>query len=170
MHLRWLFLTILIAIQASVLSAAEWVTFSHPQPPFSIQYPSEWVRISADKLALLVIVAPDSNGLGMIVVGARLEQGDTVDDLVTELPRIIPKRFSGYQPLRTDRTSLAGRPAIVHYFTGTRNGVRLYVMLGAVTTDTHGYMLFGMTPADSIRLREELNLLQKIIVGFRPGG
>ncbi len=169
MRLGWLFLTILLLIHDPALGA-EWASFEHPNPPFAIQYPSEWTRLSADKLALLVLVAPGSKGLGVIVVGAPLDPGDTLDDLLADLPRVIPTRFSGYQPLRTDRTSLAGRPAFVHYFTGIRNGVRLYIMMAAVTTDTHGYLVFGMTPADSPRLREELTLLQKILVGFRPGG
>ena len=86
-----------------------------------------------------------------------------------ELPRIIPRSFSDYRPLRTDRTTLGGRPAFVHYFTGIRNSERVYVMLAAVATNSHGYLLFGTTAVDSPHLREELALLQRIIVGFRPG-
>lgn len=168
MRLRWLVVTLLVALQAPALGA-EWVTFRHPEPPFAIQYPAEWIRISADKLALLVLVAPGSRGLGLVVVGVPLQPGESVEDLVPELPRIIPTRFSDYRPLRTDRTTLNGQPAIVHYFTGIRNGERAYVMLAAVTTNAYGYMLFGTTAVDSPRLREELALLQRIIVGFRPG-
>jgi hypothetical protein len=168
MRLGWLVVLLLVALQAPALGAG-WVTFSHPSPPFSIQYPGEWVRISADKLALLVLVAPDSRGLGLVVVGVPVRRGESVEDLVPELPRIIPRSFADYRPLRTDRTMLGGRPTIVHYFTGIRNNERVYVMLGAVTTDAYGYLLYGTTAVDSPRLREELALLQQIIVRFHPG-
>lgn len=46
MLLTWLLLIILAVIQAPALAAGGWVTFTHPQPPFAIQYPSDWVRIT----------------------------------------------------------------------------------------------------------------------------
>jgi len=168
MRLRWLVVILLVALQPPALGA-EWVTFRHPDPPFAVQYPAEWVRISADKLALLVLVAPRSRGLGFVIVGVPVKQDESVEDLVPELPRIIPKTFSDYRPLRTDRTTLGGRPAIVHYFTGIRNSERVYVMLAAVTSNAYGFLLFGTTAVDSPYLREELALLQRIIIGFRPG-
>lgn len=168
MRFGWLVILLIVAAQPPALGAG-WVTFSHPSPPFSIQYPAEWLRISADKLALLVLVSPDTRGLGLVVVGVPIRRSESVEDLVPELPRIVPRSFADYRPLRTDRTTLGGRPAIVHYFTGIRNSERLYVMLAAVTTDTHGYLLYGTTAVDSPRLREELALLQAIIVRFHPG-
>jgi hypothetical protein len=159
----------LVALQAPVLGA-EWTTFSNPEPPFTIQYPAEWTKLSADKgLGLLVLVAPRSRGLGLVVVGVPLKPGESEADLESELPRTIPKRFSDYQPLRTDRITLGGRPAIIHYFTGTRNGTRSYVMLAAVATKSHGYLLFGTAALDSPTLTEQLTLLQQIIMGFQPG-
>lgn len=168
MRLAWLVVMSLVVLQAPVLGA-EWTTFSHPEPPFTIQYPAEWTKIAADKVGLLVLVAPRTRGLGLIVVGVPLKPGESETDLESELPRTIPKRFSDYQPLRTDKVTLGGRPAVVHYFTGTRNGTRTYVMLAAVTTKTHGYLLFGMAPLDSPTLTEQLALLQQIIMGFQPG-
>src|SRR5512134_1826065 len=146
-----------------------WVTFTHPNPPFAIQYPGDWVRLTADKVALLVLVDPETRGLGLVVVGVEVGPGENAYNLEPRLPQIISRSFSDYRPLRTDRTALNGRPAIVHYFTGIRNGVRVYVMLGAVATNAWGYVLYGTTTVDSPRLREELGLLQRIIAGFRPG-
>lgn len=169
MRLTLLVAMSLVALQAPVMGA-EWTTLSHPEPPFTIQYPAEWTKISADKgLGLLVLVSPDTRGLGFIVVGGPLKPGETLGDLETALPRSIPRRFSDYQPLRTDRIMLGGHPAIVHYFTATRNSSRMYVMLAAVVTKTHGYMLFGTASLDSPTLNEQLGLLQQVIMGFRPG-
>lgn len=166
--------TLLVILSVVTLCApvqgAEWATFSHPDPAFTIRYPADWMRMSADKKALLVLVGPGSGGMGVIVAGApQGSKKESVDDLLVDLPRIIPARFADYHALRTDRTTMAGRRAIIHYFTGIRNSRRMYAMLAAVTTDTHGFMIFAMTAADSPRLREEINLLQKIIQGFRPG-
>jgi hypothetical protein len=171
MRLRWLVAIVLITLIApqAPVRGAGWVTFRHPDPPFAITYPSEWVRISADKLTLLVLVAPSSRGLGMVVVAVPVKPGENVDDLVPELPRIIPRSFTEYRPLRTDRTTLGGRPTIVHYFTGVRNNQRVYVMLGALTSSNYGFLLYGTTALDSPQLREELTLLQQIIVRFHPG-
>jgi hypothetical protein len=127
------------------------------------------VRLSADKVALLVLVDPETRGLGLVVVGVQVGPGENAYNLEPRLPQIISRSFSDYRPLRTDRTVLNGRPAIVHYFTGIRNDTRVYVMLGAVATNAWGYVLYGTTTVDSPRLREELTLLQRIIAGFRPG-
>lgn len=161
-------LSLALGAQPAAGSSA-WVTFTHPNPPFAIQYPGDWVRLAADKVALLVLVDPETRGLGLVVVGVEVGPGENAYTLEPRLPQIISRSFSDYRPLRTDRTVLNGRPAIVHYFTGIRNGVRVYVMLGAVATNAWGYVLYGTTTVDSPHLREELGLLQRIIAGFRPG-
>jgi hypothetical protein len=174
MRLIRLVVLMLVALLPSLsasraVGAPGWVTFTHPDPPFAIQYPGGWVRLSADKVALLVLVDPETRGLGLVVVGVRVGPGENAYTLEPRLPQIISRSFSDYRPLRTDRTVLNGRPAIVHYFTGVRSDVRVYVMLGAVATNAWGFVLYGTTTVDSPRLREELGLLQRIIAGFRPG-
>jgi len=168
MRLGWFVLIALVGLQAPAW-ATQWTTFRHPDPPFVIQYPAEWVRITADKLTLLVLVAPHSRGLGFVVVAVPVRSNESVEDLIPELPRIVPRSFHDYRPLRTDRTTLGGRPAFVHYFTGIRNNERVYVMLSAVVANRYGYLLYGTTAVDSPYLRGELTLLQEVIVGFRPG-
>jgi hypothetical protein len=42
-------------------------------------------------------------------------------------------------------------------------------MLGALTSSNYGFLLYGTTALDSPQLREELTLLQQIIVRFHPG-
>lgn len=173
MHFRPLLVAIiLVATAASAALGADWVTYTHPEHGFTIQYPGDWTRLSGDKDVLLIVVGPRSAAgvpLGFIILGAALKPGETVvDDFEEFLARAAPTRLQGYQPLRTDRATIDGRPAVIHYLTYIQNGVRMYAMLAAMAGGRYGYLIIASTSASSPQLREEINLLQRIILTFRP--
>lgn len=171
---RQVFVVVLIlVIAAPAALGADWVTYTHPEHGFTIQYPSGWSRLSGDKNPLLILAGratPASVPLTLNILGGPLNPGETVDDYRDIIARVLPAQLQGYQALRTDRGAIKGVPIVIHYLTWYQGGVRMYGMQAAVAVKGYGYIITGATVADSPRLREEIDLLQRIILTFRPRG
>lgn len=165
MRLILLVVASLAVLQAPALGA-DWKTHSNPEPAFTIRYPADWVKIGADK-DRLTLGTPDGRGFGVTLQWTPKKLG--LGDVESSLPRTMSTWFSDYQPLRTDPVMLDGQPGAIHYFTATLDGDQVYLIACAVASNTHVFLLVGMTAFDSTHLQEEVTLLRQIIMGFRPG-
>lgn len=77
-------------------------------------------------------------------------------------------RSSNYQRLRSDRTTVGGRPAILRYFTWKRNdGLLIYQMQLFTYAGRRAYVVTATTRATSPTIAQEAGILQRIVASSR---
>lgn len=75
--------------------------------------------------------------------------------------------FYNYQHLRSDRTTVVGRPAFLRYFTWKRNdGFLIYQMQLFTCAGRRAHVVTGTTLATSPTIAQEAGILQRIASPF----
>ncbi len=152
-----------------------WQVYTHPEYGFSLHYPPGWAVIHPDMpLVVMGILGPQSAGqpdfrMNVNVVGDSLPGGVTIEDFNALADERLQRVFPDYQLLRTDRTQLAGQPAVIRYATWrTRDSIEVYQLQLGLITPGRFYVVTGTTLASSPRIKDEALLLQQILATFRP--
>ncbi len=177
---KWSGNALALALVASLLlvapahAAVQWQGFTHPQYGFSLQYPPGWAVQRPDtQLIAVAIVGPLSSGqlpfhMSVNVVVDSVPAGTPIERFNTVANAGLQKIFPGYRLLRTDRTQLSGRPAVIRYATWRpKDGPDLYLLQMGTIAGTHVYIVSGTTLASSTGIRDEALLLQRILTTFR---
>lgn len=151
-----------------------WATFKHQAFGFSLTYPYGWEITSEDGTLAVMVLGPapagiDSLRLNVNVTTERVPAEMTVDRFEALSESRMGLVFNGYQRLRADRTSVAGRPAILRYYTWKRNdGLEIYQIQLYILIPERAYVVTGTTATKSVALQQEVGLLLRIIQTFRP--
>lgn len=162
-------------VLATAAGAQEsWTTFRHQAFGFSLTYPNAWEVTRGDGTVAVMVLGPAPAGIASLrlnvnVTIERVPAGMTVDQFEAASESRMGLVFNGYHRLRADRTSVAGRPAIVRYYTWKRNdGLELYQIQLYILADERAYVVTGTTATKSVALQQEVGLLLRIIQTFRP--
>lgn len=165
---------VVLTLSGAAAGQAGWSTFTHPAFGFSLAYPAGWELSSEDGLIAFMVIGPQPPGvenfrLNVNVTTDRVPPDMTVEQFEAISESRIGLLFNGYTRLRTDRTTIGGRPAILRYYTWKRNdGVELYQMQLYVLAGARAYVVTGTTATRSLALQREAGLLLRIIQTFRP--
>lgn len=157
----------------SVRGAESWQRFVHPTLGFSLSYPAGWEAVSREGVVGVALLGPEIPGSGGLrinvnVVSEVLPREGNIDAIEAIAERQVALILSGYRRLRSDRTTLGGRPAILRYFTWKRNdGVELYQMQLFTYAGRRAYVITGTTLATAPTLERDALLLQQIVTTFR---
>lgn len=164
----------LLAAAAGTHAADAWPRFVHPSLGFSLSYPAGWevlpVREGTIGVAILGPQIPGTGGLRMNVNVATevLPQEGNIETIEALAERQVSLILSDYQRLRSDRTTVGGRPAILRYFTWKRNdGLLIYQMQLFTYAGRRAYVVTGTTLATSPAIAQEAAILQRIVASFR---
>lgn len=164
----------LLAAAAGTYAADAWPRFVHPSLGFSLSYPAGWevlpVREGTIGVAILGPQIPGTGGLRMNVNVATevLPQEGNIETIEALAERQVSLILSDYQRLRSDRTTVGGRPAILRYFTWKRNdGLLIYQMQLFTYAGRRAYVVTGTTLATSPAIAQEAAILQRIVASFR---
>ena len=146
---------VVLTLSGAAAGQASWSTFTHPAFGFSLTYPDGWEVSSEDGPIAFMVIGPQPAGvenlrLNVNVTTDRVPTDMTVDRFEAASESRMGLLFNGYTRLRTDRTTVAGRAAILRYYTWKRND-------GLDTTATQ-----------SGQLQRDAQLLLRIIQTFRP--
>ena len=165
---------LVLAVGTAAGAQNAWRTFTHPNYGFSITYPQGWNLTSDEGTLALMVMGPEPAGVASLrlnvnVTTDRVPAGMSVDRFEAMSESRMGLLFNAYQRLRTDRTTIAGRPAILRYYTWKRNdGLELYQMQLYVVAGERGYVVTGTTSTQSSALQREASLLLRIVQTFRP--
>jgi hypothetical protein len=168
-----LVLGVLVLTAAGAGGAEAWHQFVHPSLGFSLSYPAGWDARSQQGIVGVSLVGPEipgSNGLhiNVNVVTETLPQEGNLDLIESIAERQVSLILSGYRRLRSDRTTLGGRPAILRYFTWRRNdGLEIYQMQLFTYASQRAYVVTGTTLATSPSIAQDAGLLQRVVTTFR---
>jgi hypothetical protein len=166
----------LLAIEVAGATGAEaWRRFVHPTQGFALSYPADWELVSRQGIVGVAVVGPEIPGtdgmhLSVSVASENLPQAISLDQYESVTESKIALIFNGYQRLRTDRTLVGGRPAILRYYTWKRNdGVGIYQMQLYTLAGRRAYVVTATTITTSLNLAQEAALLRRIMLTFKPG-
>jgi hypothetical protein len=155
--------------------AEAWTRFVHPSLGFSLSYPAGWDARSEQGIVGVSLVGPEIPGasglhINVNVVSETLPQEGNLDLIESIAERQVSLILSGYRRLRSDRTTLGGRPAILRYFTWRRNdGLEIYQMQLFTYAGRRAYVVTGTTLATSPTIEQDAGLLQRVVTTFRVG-
>jgi len=165
---------VLAAFGGTAAAAPGWLTFTHPELGFSLSYPDSWMVTNAPSGVVFMAIGPNPAGVRSLRMNVNVgyedvPAGTTLDAYEAQNEAGQGLLFTGYQRLRTDRTTVGGAPAVLRYFTWKRNdGVELYQMQLVTIVGPRGYVVTGTTATASTRLADEAKLLASIVLTFRP--
>lgn len=167
----------LLAIAAAGAHGAEaWKRYVHPTQGFALSYPADWELVSRQGGPIgVAVVGPEIPGTGgmhlsVSVASESLPQEISLDEYESVTESKIALIFNGYQRLRTDRTQVAGRAAILRYFTWKRNdGLGIYQMQLYTLVGRRAYVVTATTTTNSPTLAQDAALLRRIMLTFKPG-
>ena len=160
---------------AGALGAEAWKRFVHPSQGFGLSYPADWAVVSRQGVLGVAVVGPEIAGadgmrLSVSVASETLPREISVDQYESVTESKIALIFNGYQRLRTDRTQVAGRAAILRYFTWKRNdGLGIYQMQLYTLVGRRAYVVTATTTTTSPKLEQDAALLRRIMLTFTPG-
>jgi hypothetical protein len=165
-----------LALAAGDAPGAEaWKRFVHPSLGFSLSYPPDWAARSEQGIVGVALVGPEIPGahglrINVNVVSEMLPREGNLELIESIAERQVSLILSGYRRLRSDRTTLGGRPAILRYFTWRRNdGVEIYQMQLFTYAGRRAYVVTGTTLATSPTIEQDAGLLQRVVTTFRVG-
>lgn len=166
----------LLALGAAGARGAEvWTRFVDPSLGFSLGYPADWKVVTSRQGPLgVAIIGPEIPGTSgfrpnVNIVSEVLPQAATIDQIEALAESQVALILNSYQRLRNDRTTIAGRPAILRYFTWKRNdGLLIYQMQLFTFAGRRAFVVTGTTLATSPTLERVVGLLQRILLTFRP--
>jgi len=165
---------LLATAAAGTVGAEAWPRFVHPSLGFSLSYPAGWkvlpVREGTIAVAILGPEFPGTSGLRLNVNVATevLPQEGNIEVIEALAERQVSLILSNYQRLRSDRTTVGNRPAILRYFTWKRNdGLLIYQMQLFTYAGRRAYVVTGTTLATSPTVAQEAGALQRIVASFR---
>lgn len=166
----------LLAIAAAGARGAEaWKRFVHPTQGFALSYPAGWELMSRQGTLGVVVVGPEIAGtdgmrVSVSVASENLPREISLDQYESITESKIALIFNGYQRLRTDRTQVAGRAAVLRYFTWKRNdGLGIYQMQLYTLVGRRAYVVTATTTTTSPTLAQDAALLRRIMLTFAPG-
>jgi hypothetical protein len=165
----------LLVVAASGAKAAEaWQRFVHPSLGFSLSYPAGWDVLPIREGTIgVAILGPQIAGTGGLrlnvnVASELLPREGTVEMIEALAERQVSLILNNYQRLRSDRTTVGGRPAILRYFTWNRNdGLMIYQMELFTYAGRRAYVVTGTALASSPAIAQEAGTLQRIVASFR---
>src|SRR5574341_109284 len=165
---------LLLVAAAGMLAADAWPRFIHPSLGFSLSYPAGWevlpIREGTIGVAVLGPQIPGTSGLrrNVNVATEVLPHEGNIEMIEALAERQVSLILSNYQRLRSDRTTVGGRPAILRYFTWKRNdGLLMYQMQLFTYAGRRAYVVTGTTLATSPAIAQEAGILQRIVASFR---
>jgi hypothetical protein len=167
-------LALLATAAAGTRAAETWPRFVHPSLGFSLSYPAGWevlpIREGTIGVAILGPEIPGTSGLRLNVNVASevLPQEGNIEMIEALAERQVSLMLNSYQRLRSDRTTVGGRPAILRYFTWKRNdGLLIYQMQLFTYAGRRAYVVTGTTLATSPTIEREAGILQRVVASFR---
>jgi hypothetical protein len=171
-----LVLALAVAAGAPQTSSAApgWRQFKHPALGFRIAYPAGWDTLTGNGQASWIAIGPASASeqrfrMNVVVVTARTPAGATIDEAGEQLQRALDRPGETARVLRTDRTEVGETPALLTYVSRrTAQGLDLYQMLLITIHYRRGYAIVGSTASTSTKIAAETQLLQRILLTFRP--
>jgi len=167
-------LVLALLLDPAAAGQTAWREFKHPAFGFSLSYPEVWEAASEDGPIAFMVVGPAPAGvdgirLSVNVTTERVPADLTVDRFESLSESRMGLLFQSYNRLRTDRLSLGGHRAILRYYTWKRNdGLEVYQMQLHVVAAGRAYVVTGTTAARSAQLKNEADLLLRIVSTFRP--
>jgi hypothetical protein len=162
-----------LSLRAHTSAAEAWTRFTHPSLGFSLSYPAEWDARAQQGIVGVALIGPEIAGthglhINVNVVSEALGQEGNLDLIESIAERQVSLILSDYKRLRSDRTTLGGRPAILRYFTWRRNdGLEIYQMQLFTYAGRRAYVVTGTTLATSPTIAQDAGLLQRIVTTFR---
>jgi len=169
-------LSIILLLTVSSTSAqTQWEQFTHPTMGFSLSFPDGWTTHTSNNPSIpLILSGPSSAGvpevpLVIAVISAPAPPNAKPEHLLAASDESLRKEAGDYHVLRVDRTMLQGRPTVVIYLTGKSNGGRdIYGLSLFTIVKPRLWVVVGLTSLHSPELASETQLLQSILVTFRP--
>ncbi|OFX15579.1 MAG: hypothetical protein A2V59_08235 [Armatimonadetes bacterium RBG_19FT_COMBO_69_19] len=165
---------VVLTLSGTATGQAGWSTFTHPALGFSLAYPDGWEVSGEDGSIAFMVMGPRPAGVADLRLNVNVTTDRVPADMTVEQFEAVSESrmgllFNGYKRLRTDRTVISGRQAILRYYTWKRNdGLELYQMQLYLVASARGYVITGTTATRSGQLQREVGLLQQIIQTFRP--
>jgi predicted Zn-dependent protease len=171
-------LTVAVVIAATAVepagAAAGWTQFRHPQLGFRVSYPAGWETLTGNSSTAWIGIGPHAEStqrfrLNVVVVSVRTRSGATIEEAHGQLERALMRPGETTRVLRTDQADLGEHPALLTYVTRrTATGVYLYQMIMITMHYRRGYAIVGSTIATSTKVAAETQLLQQVLLSFRP--
>ena len=164
---------LLLSSTSGALAASEWQTFTHPDLGFTLSYPDGWSVSKNPTGIVFMVIGPSSASVPAFKMNINVSYEEVrantpLDQYDAQNESGQGPLFHGYQRLRTDKTVIDAYPALIRYYTWTNGGTELYQMQLVTIAGTHAYVVTGTTAKASTKLADELQLLVRILLTFRP--